>query len=88
MDHHIPPTVKWHGCETLKRLINKATHDGNGPYLALSDYCNTPWSDTLGLPAQHLIDRQAQTLIPTSSTLLKPETINPITVLKITKIVL
>ena len=57
-----------------------AAHDGNDPYLALLEYCNTPWSDTLGSPAQRLMGRRTKTFIPTASNLLKPETINPITV--------
>ena len=66
--------------QTIKRLMKKATHNGNDPYLALLEYRNTPWSDTLGSPAQQLMGRRTKTLIPTASNLLKPETINPITV--------
>ena len=46
--------------QTVKRLIKKATHDGDDPYLALLEYHNTPWSDTLGSPVQRLmgIDKQ------------------------------
>ena len=66
--------------QTIKRLMKKAAHDGNDPYLALLEYRNTPWSDTLGSPAQRLMGRRTKTLIPTTSNLLKPETINPIIV--------
>ena len=66
--------------QTSKRMMKKAAHDGNDPYLALLEYRNTPWSDTLGSPAQRLMGRRTKTLIPTSSSLLKPETISPITV--------
>ena len=66
--------------QTIKRLMKKATHNGNDPYLALLEYRNTPWSDTLGSSAQRLMGRRTKTLIPTASNLLKPETINPITV--------
>ena len=68
--------------QTVKMLMKKATHDGNDPYLALLEYRNTPWSDILGSPVQRLMGRRTKTLIPTSSTLLKPETINPKTVQK------
>ena len=65
--------------QTVKRLIMKATHNENDPYLALLEYRNAPWSwsDTLGSPAQRLISRRTKTLLPTSSTLLKPETSAP-----------
>ena len=66
--------------QTIKRLMKKAAHDGNDPYLALLEYRNTPWSDTLGSPAQRLMGRQTKTLISTASNLLKLETISPITV--------
>jgi len=59
--------------KTVKRLMKKARQDGN---LALLECRNTPWSDTLGSPAQHLMGRRIKTLLPASSTLLKPEPIN------------
>ena len=48
--------------------------------MALLEYCNTPWSDTLGSPAQCLMGKRTKILSPVSSTLLKPETIGPKTV--------
>ena len=63
--------------QTIKRLMKKAAHDGNDNYLALLEYRNTPWSDTLGSPVQRLMGRRTKTLIPTANTLLKPATINP-----------
>ena len=61
--------------QTVKRLMTKARQDGNDPYLALLEYRNAPWSDTLGSPAQRLMGRRTKTFLPVSSTLLKPETI-------------
>ena len=63
--------------QTMKRLMKKATHDGKDLYLALMEYRNTPWSDTIGSPAQRLMGRRTKTLIPTSDTLLQPKTIDP-----------
>ena len=66
--------------QTIKRLMKKAAHDGNDPYLALLEYRNTPWRDTPDSPAQRLMGRRTKTLIPTARNLLKLETISPITV--------
>ena len=38
---------------------------------------STPQSDSIGSPAQRLMGRRTKTLLPTSSALLKPKTINP-----------
>ena len=45
--------------QTMKRLMKKATHDGKDLYLALMEYRNTPWSDTIGSPVQCLLDGKA-----------------------------
>jgi len=60
--------------------MKKARQYGNDPYLTLLEYRNTPWSDTLGSPAQRLMGRRTKTHLPASSTLLKPKTIDPKTV--------
>ena len=87
IDHHTssPYHLQFNGMaekavQSIKRLMKKAAHDGNDPYLALLEYHNTPWSDALGILAQWLMGKWTKILIPTTSNLLKPETISPITV--------
>ena len=63
--------------QTVKNLLKKAIHDKQDPYIALLDYRNTPFSDTLGSPAQRLMGRHTKTLIPTMEKLLQPKTISP-----------
>ena len=68
--------------QTVKNLMKKATHDGKDIHLALLEYRNTPWSDTIGSPAQRLIGRRTKTLVPTTDALLQPKTIDPTLVQK------
>ena len=63
--------------QTVKRLMTKAAHDGSDLQLALLEYRNTPWSDTIGSPVQRLMGRRTKTLVPTTGSLLKPQTIDP-----------
>ena len=66
--------------QTVKGLMKKATLDGKDFHLALLEYRNTPWSDTIGSPVQRLMGRRTKTLLPTKDTLLQPKTIDPIIV--------
>jgi len=50
--------------------------------LALLEYQNTPWSDTIGSLVQYLMGRQTKTLVPTTGALLQSKTIDPIVVQK------
>ena len=54
------------------RLLKKAANDGKDLQLALLDYRNTLWSNTIGSPVQRLMGRQTKALVPTTGTLLKP----------------
>ena len=63
--------------QTVKRLMTKAAHNGSDLQLALLEYRNTPWSDTIGPPVQRLMGRRTKTLVPTTGSLLKPQTIDP-----------
>ena len=63
--------------QTVKNLLKKAIHDKQDPYITLLDYRNTPFSDTLGSPAQRLMGRRTKSLIPTMEKLLQPKTISP-----------
>ena len=54
--------------QTVKRLMKKATLDGKDFHLALLEYRNTPWSDTIGSPVQRLMGRRTKTLLPTKDT--------------------
>ena len=68
--------------QTVKKLMMKAAHDGNDMHLALLEYQNTPWSDTIGSPTQRLMGRRTKTLVPTTDALSQPKTIEPTLVQK------
>lgn len=59
--------------KTAKSLIRKATESSSDPYLALLDWRNTPTEGLENSPAQRLFSRRTRTLLPTTSSLLKPE---------------
>jgi transposase InsO family protein len=63
--------------QTAKKLLKKAKQSGNDPYLALLTYRNTPTDEVLGSPSQRLFGRRTKTTLPTSSTLLQPQVIDP-----------
>jgi len=63
--------------QTAKSIIKKAIDDKSDPHLALLEYRNTPINDRLGSPTQRLMGRRTKTLIPTSDSLLCPQTIKP-----------
>ena len=59
--------------KAIKQLFKKAEQDGKDPWLALLDYRNTPTEGINASPAQRLMLRRTRTLLPTASSLLRPE---------------
>ena len=59
-----------------KRLVKKAVECNKDPFLAILDYRNTPTQGTDFSPVQRNLGRRTRTLLPTSSSLLKPQDIN------------
>ena len=61
--------------KTTKRLglLVKSVESGNDPYLAILDHRNTPMQDIVFNPAQGSLGRRTRTLLPMSSSLLKPQ---------------
>jgi len=59
--------------KAVKLLFKKAERDGKDPWLALLDYRNTPTEGIGASPAQRLMSRRTRTLLPTASSLLRPE---------------
>ena len=68
--------------QIAKNLIKKTTADKQDIYLALLDIRNTPASGGIGSPAQRLMGRRTNTLIPTARSLLQPQIIDPQQVLQ------
>jgi len=62
--------------KTAKRLMMKASDSKSSPYLALLDHRNTPTEGLGSSPVQRLMSRRTKTLLPTSSALLYPETLD------------
>ncbi|XP_014673256.1 PREDICTED: uncharacterized protein K02A2.6-like [Priapulus caudatus] len=59
--------------KTAKRLMHLAKVSKTDPYLALLDFRNTPSQSMDSSPAQRLMNRRTQTLLPMKATLLKPQ---------------
>ena len=62
--------------QTVKNLLTKAKQDHRDPYLGLLEYRNTPIDD-IGSPAQLLMSRRLQSIIPTTDTQLQPKVLGP-----------
>ena len=62
--------------KVTKSLFKKALRDGRDPWLALLEYRNTPVETIGSSPAQRLMSRRTKTLMPTASTLLRPQVVS------------
>ena len=60
----------------------KAKESGHDPYIALLEYRNMPLLDCNMSPAQLLYSRRTKSLVPITSELLQPKTVNQSTVQK------
>lgn len=56
--------------------MRKARHDQKDPYLAILDFRNTPTQGFNTSPAQRLMNRRTNTLLPTKQSLLQPNTVS------------
>ena len=59
----------------VKKLIRKTQKDGTDIHKAILDWRNTPTVGMNSIPAQRLMSRRTQTLLPTSERLLQPEVV-------------
>lgn len=59
--------------QTVKNLPKKAQDGNRDPYIDLLEYCSTPIEGIGHSPAQLLMGRRLKSKIPTTTTLLKPE---------------
>ena len=57
-------------------LLTKAKADGKDPYLSLLEYRNTPIDD-VGSPAQLLMSRRLQSILPNTLSQLQPSVVDP-----------
>ena len=62
--------------KTAKRMFRKCKDSSSDVYLALLDHRNTPTQGLLSSPAQRLFSRRTKTLLPTASSLLRPEVVD------------
>ena len=62
--------------KSVKNLLRRAAESKRDPYLAMLDYRNTPRQDADASPAQRNLGRRARTLLPMTSSLLKPSQID------------
>ena len=61
--------------KVTKNLFKKALRDSRDPWLTLLEYRNTPVETIGSSPAQRLMSRRTKTLMPTASTLLRPQVV-------------
>ena len=61
---------------SAKKLLRKTAKSGNGFHLGLLAERNTPSQGIGSSPAQRLMNRRTRSLLPTTSTLLEPRSLN------------
>ena len=61
-----------------KRIMRKTLAAGEDVFLALLNYCNTPTEGTETSPAQRLLGRRTQSMIPVTESALKPGYNDPV----------
>lgn len=62
--------------QTVKNMIKKCFETGEDIYLGLLELRNTPPDNEIGSPMQRLMGRRAETLVPMSQNLRKPEIVH------------
>ena len=60
-----------------KRMLKRAAKSGQDPYMAMLDMRNTPTQGLQHSPAQRLMSRRTRAFLPTRSSLLQQEVVNP-----------
>ena len=74
--YHSPSNGKAESAvKIVKKLIRKTQKDGTDIHKAILDWRNTPTVGMNSSPAQRLMSRRTQTLLPTSERLLQPEVV-------------
>ena len=62
--------------KSVNNLLRRAAESKRDPYLVMLDYRNTPTQDADASPAQRNLGKLARTLLPMTSSLLKPSQID------------
>jgi len=66
--------------QTVKNIMTRSKADGRKPLFAILEYRNTP-VDNLASPAQLLMGRRLQSILPSAPRHLEPATVDPATVI-------
>ena len=82
--HHLPYHSRSNGkaeeaVKIAKAMLRKAHRDKKDPWLAISDWRNTPTEQIGTSPVQRLMSRRTRTRLPTADELLNPEVVNGVT---------
>ena len=63
--------------KAAKNMMKKCASDGTDQYLALLELRNTPMQGLNLSPSQIMFQRRTHTILPTTSSLLKPQVVTP-----------